>query len=368
MNWYLSLPSADAVVPCGNGSHTVRWTAGRLTLPGHPDAEAELVLGALGGDKPACVTLAESWARHADDLAVLTAGPRSRADRVTVTRQQVEEQRAQWRVTAIGSVPLRPGPSGSAGFGGAGGFGTGGFGTGGFGTGPVGMGVAGASGPGGTRPPTPAPQRMAAASVARHAARTTPGRLGGQDFLKRAQQRLEVLELLTLGPAFQFRLSGAVAAAWASAARAGDRGAQRPALTAALTGRFAPVAAEWLGIDPDEVTVTPHEGDGWGTLAVTGAADARQLRASLPVSWLSEVWACGFGVLDGHLAVGVTEPGFPRARVLALPAPGADPVVLDVEAADAGADVADAGADVAADVAADTDAPLPRWSVLAAGR
>jgi hypothetical protein len=342
MNWYLSLPSADAVVPCGKGSHTVRWSAGQLTLPGHPDAEAELVLGALGGDKPACITLAESWSRHADDLAVLTAGPRSRADQVTVTRQQIEEQRAQWRGTAVGSVPLRPGPAGS-----------GGFGTGIGGAGTAGAGFGGGGPSAGTRPPTPAPRRMAVVSAAQRTARMTAGRMGGQDFLKRAQQRLEVLELLTLGPGFQFRLSGAVAAAWATAARAGDRGGQRPTLTAALTGRFAPAAAEWLGIDPDEVTVTPHEGDGWGTLAVTGAAGTRQLRACLPVNWLADVWACGFGVIDGHLVVGVAEPGFPRARILALPAPGADPVVLDVEAAEP---AASAGSDV------------PRWSVSTAGR
>jgi hypothetical protein len=335
MNWYLSLPSADTVVPCGNGSHTVRWAAGQLFLPGHPDAEAELVLGALGGDKPACITLAESWSRHADDLAVLTAGPRSRADQVTVTRQQIEEQRAQWRGTAVSSVPLRPGPGG---FGGSG-------------AGIAGAGFGGGGPSAGTRPPTPTPRRMAVVSAAQHTARMAAGRMGGQDFLKRARQRFEVLELLTLGPGFQFRLSGAVAAAWAPAARAGDRGEQRPTLTAALTGRFAPVAAEWLGIDPDEVTVTPHEGDGWGTLAVTGTAGTRQLRACLPVNWLSDVWACGFGVIDGHLVVGVAEPGFPRARVLALPAPGTDPVVLDVEAADP---------------AAGADGALPHWSVSAA--
>ena len=81
MSWFDSLPPADATAPCGTGRHTVRWQAGQLTLPAHPDAEAEMVLGALGGDKPGCVALAETWARHADDLAVLTAGPRRTADR-----------------------------------------------------------------------------------------------------------------------------------------------------------------------------------------------------------------------------------------------------------------------------------------------
>jgi hypothetical protein len=324
VSWYLSLPSADAVVPCGNGTHTVRWEAGQLTIPGHPDAEAELVLGALGGDKPACITLSETWSRHADDLAVLTAGPRSRADQVTVTQEQIEEQRARWPGMALGNVAFGISATGSGGS---------------FGV---------------SRGSTPAARRIAVArSVPRRPTGMMAGRTGGEEFLKRARERFEVLELLALGPALQFRLSGSVAAAWSSPARASDRGEHGPALTAALTGRFAPAAAEWLGIDPDEVTVTPYEGPDWGSLSVTGAADAGQLRASLPVSWLSDVWACGLAVVGGHLVVGVEEPGYPRSRVLALRAPGADPVVLEVEAADPVPDAADA---------------LPRWSVSSTGR
>lgn len=102
------------------------------------------------------------------------------------------------------------------------------------------------------------------------------------------------------GPALQFRLSGTVTAAWAPAARAADRQRHGPAET-----RAGPdCRADW------------------------------PVRASLPVRWLSDVWACGLAVVGGHLAVGVEEPGYPRARILALRAPGADPVVLDVEADD----------------------------------
>jgi hypothetical protein len=142
-----------------------------------------------------------------------------------------------------------------------------------------------------------------------------------------------VLELMALGREFQFRLSGAVAAAWAAGDRAGQRAERRPELTAALTGRFAPVAAEWLGIDPDAVTITPyeesgtpHEGPGWGTLTLTGD----RLTGALPMSWLAEVWACGLAIADGHLVVAVTEPGYPRATVLALAEPGATPIPLEV--------------------------------------
>jgi hypothetical protein len=60
------------------------------------------------------------------------------------------------------------------------------------------------------------------------------------------------------------------------------------------------------------------------------------LRAWLPVGWLADVWACGLAVLSGHLVVAVAEPGYPRARVLALPAPEAEPVTTMIRAADDG--------------------------------
>jgi hypothetical protein len=353
MNWFDSLPPADARVPCGNGTHTVRWEAGQLSLPAHPDAEAELVLGALGGDKPACVTLAETWARHADDLAVLTAGPRCAADKVTITWDQVADQRANWFGMGHGTAPAASMAHG---------------------TGPASRPASFPASPAtpraavtprvppggatsGVGAPRPGGAMLPGAGAARRAARVSrlmAGRQPGADeFTRRATQRFELLELLALGPALQFRLSGTVTAAWASPSQTDARADHLPELTAALTGRFAPIAEEWLGIDPDSVTVTPHEGPGWGTLSVTGTGQAsaapgsavpayaalgsafpvRRLRASLPVSWLSRVWACGLAVVDGHLVIAVDRPGYPRARVLALRSPGADPVTLDVEAA-----------------------------------
>lgn len=352
MNWHESLPTAETSVPCGGGTHTVRWEDGRLTLPAHPDAEAELVLGALGGEKPACVSLAETWERHADDLAVLAAGPRSAADTVTVTWEQVAEQRKH----TVGLTHM--------------------------------AGVVAARPPG-VFSARPAPGTQTFQSSGRRVLTAGPRRLTpaeAEEFARRARERAEVLELLALGPEFQFRLSGTVAAAWAAndqpardqeagdqsarnktaghqAARdeaAGERAEQRagrrPELTAALTGRFAPVAAEWLGIDPDAVTITPHEGPGWGTLSLTadrntgsgdtgsgntgrrdtdrrdtGGEDGRELTGTLPVSWLADVWACRLTIVDGHLVVAVTEPGYPRAEVLALPEPGAEPIPLTVD-------------------------------------
>jgi hypothetical protein len=292
MNWFNSLPAADATVPCGSGTHTVRWQAGRLTLPSHPDAEAELVLGALGGDKPACVTVAENWARHTADLAVLTAGPRCAADQVSVGWDEAARQRADL------------------------------------------------------------PQGLTQAIAAtRHLPATGSALAPGMaENVRRIERRLEVIELLALGPALQFRLSGAVCAAWAEPDRANERAALRPQFAAALTGRFAPAAQEWLGIDPDAVTVTPHEGPGWGAIELTGAGSGRRLRAALPLGWLASVWACGLAVVDGHLVVAVEEPGYPEARVFALAAPDAAPVAVTVRA-----DTAD-------------PASLPTWEIDDSGR
>jgi hypothetical protein len=289
MNWYDSLPAADTQVPCGSGSHTVRWEAGELTLPAHPDAEAELVLAALGGDKPACVAVAETWARHTADLGVLATGPRCIADQVSVSREEIEQQR-----TALPPV-LSSGVSGIS--------------------------VAG-SGAVSRRTTRPGLGSGLAAALGSSMAET----------LRRQQQRLELLELLALGAPLQFRLSGAVCAAWAEPDRADERTSRRPELAAALTGRFAPAAEEWLGIDPDTVTVSPHEGPGWGSVEQTGQGEGRRLRAALPVGWLADVWACGLAVVAGHLVVAVEEPGHPHAKVVALPAPGSEPVAIEVHA------------------------------------
>jgi len=331
MSWFASLPPADATIPCGSGTHTVRWEAGQLTLPAHPDAEAELVLGALGGDKPACVAMAETWARHTADLAVLGVGPRCASDEVSVSWDEVAQLRDGLPPGLTQALPMKgvsaairvarrvssfpaAGPSGTAGAGGLGGAQPGAV---------QGRPPSAGGGPAG------------------------PVHPGMRENLRREQQRIELFELLALGPALQFRLSGTVCAAWAEPGRSEDRGRRRPELGAALTGRFAPAAHDWLGIDPDAVAVTPHEGPGWGTVRPTGAGQDRRLYAALPVGWLASVWACGLAVVNGHLVVAVGEPGYPEARVLALPAPDATPVAITVRAI------------------ADSSAGLPRWEMTA---
>jgi hypothetical protein len=145
----------------------------------------------------------------------------------------------------------------------------------------------------------------------------------GQDPDRELARRAELLELLMLGPAFQFRLSATVAAARSEH----DPGTARPALAAALAGRLGPAVAAWLHINPDDVSCSI------GTeRAITGQdAGTKGIRAAMPVSWLSEVWAPGLALVDGHLVTGITRAEFPDADVLALKMPGGQPAALAVQ-------------------------------------
>jgi hypothetical protein len=297
--WFDCLPSCQAQVPCGAGWHPVRWEAGQLRLPEHPDAEAELVLAALGGEKAGCVRLAEAWGRHTSDLSVLAIGPRGPADEIAVGWDDV-------------AAAEQAGPGGSGGFL---------------------SGLSGAPGlpglprwAGGPGSP-PAPLRRLASPPQAGGLRARQQQ-GSAEAEQARRRRLDMLSLLSLGYGFQLRLAGQVAAAHAEAPDA----TTRPALVAAITGRLALIAEQWLGIDPGQVAVSLHSGPGWGQLELAGAGDKRQLRVALPASWLARVWACGLALTGGQLVVAVERAGWPRARVLALRAPGADPVPLDVHA------------------------------------
>jgi hypothetical protein len=281
-SWFTCLPRGETQVPCGTGRHTVRWEAGSLELPSHPDAEGELVLAALGGDKARCVEVAQAWARHTDDLSVLAIGPRGPADQIAVDWDDVlaAEQAGSAVVGPVGQARRKP------------------------------MGLASQPGP----------------TLARAGARQ---RQMQSEQLKAQRRRNDVLSLLALGYGFQVRLIGQVAA-WHAGRGEGEH--VRPALVAAITGRLAPVAEEWLGIDPDQVVVSLHSGRSWGSSELTGYGADRRLRVSLPAGWLASVWACGLARVGRHLIVAVEQPGWPTARVLGLRAPGAKPEPLEVHA------------------------------------
>jgi hypothetical protein len=271
MPWYQSFPPADAYVPCAGQWHEIQFHNGELQLPGHPDAEAELVLAALGGDIPECVEVAQAWNHRKTDVGLLMVLPRSAQDRITVSWNDVETFESPQR----GSVTLSGGAAMSI---------------------PTSL-------------PPNAPPRL---------------RQMRDEALRGRARHLELLRLLALGHEFQVRLAGCIAANAGDASPGGSKtpGESSPALAAALAGRAAPVVARWLDINPDDVTVAVHEGPGWGSVF---AADD-EAWVALPVSWLWEVWACGVELADGQLVVAVNEPGWPEARVLALREPGEKPV------------------------------------------
>jgi hypothetical protein len=319
--WFHSLPSCEAYLPCGAGRHIVRWEAGELRLLSHPDPEAELVLAALGAEKARCVEVAQAWGRHTEDLSVLAIFPRGPADEIAVSWDDVDaaaqaSQPGGWYAYAPRTSGLYPNPGRRR----------------------------------GPRPPTstPPPTPATAQPWGRPWAQAQPQQ-AMQDREGAAQRRNDMLSLLALGYGFQVRLIGQVAEAHA------DRPEEamqtiRPSLVAAITARLAPLAEEWLGIDPDQVVVTVHCGPGWGSAELTGRAEQRRLRVSLPADWLARVWAAGLALTGRHLVVAVTRAGWPDARVLALRAPGTEPVPLDVHAtapgpAGAGLDVRPGAAD-----------------------
>ena len=287
--WFDCLPSCEAYVPCGQGRHIIRWEAGALRLPSHADPEAELVLGALGGEKAKCVEVAEAWGRHTEDLSVLAIGPRGPADEIAVSWDDVD-------AAAQASAP-RP-----------------------------------------FRPPQSMPMRLASPAIPTVARAQAWHQQETQDREQAARRRNDMLSLLALGYGFQVRLIGQVAEAHADwPDEAMEKIVRvRPPLVAAIAARLAPLAEEWLGIDPDQVVVSLHRGPGWGSVELTGRGEQRRLRVSLPAGWLARVWAAGLALTGRHLVVAVQRAGWPDARVLALRAPGSEPVPLDVHASAAG--------------------------------
>jgi len=338
--WWAALGPAETTVTCDGHQHLIRWSDGRLTAASHPDAEGELVMGALGGDTPRCVQIVQAWGAHSDDLDVLAIGPRTAGDQVTAIMPGDEisplEGMAAFRFFSRSGGPppwptnRRPDLFSSA------------MTTRRRRTAAWGRAIPAPSRMPGSRPMIPASGSVAFTShlrvVSSHRHRVSGQGRGRNPAAERAENRVGELRMLfALGPEFQWRLSGAVAAAWATGRSGPGLAAVRPALTAALAGRLAPAALAWLGTDPGRVEVTLHNGPGWGQLSATagqpsepGQPSQPGLTAALTPDWLARVWAPGLALVAGRLVVAVPEAEWPRARVLALAAPGAEPVAMDV--------------------------------------
>ena len=190
------------------------------------------MLAALGGEKARCVELAQAWGRHAEDLSVLAIGPRGPADEIAVSWDDVDAAAQRSRAGAPYGSPRRM-------------------------------------------------PRVASPSIPAMARAQARQQLQMQEIEQAARRRNDMLSLLALGYGFQVRLIGQVAKAHADRP---DEAMEtvRPPLVAAITARLAPVAEEWLGIDPDQVVVSLHRGPGWGSVELTGRGEQRRLRVALP--------------------------------------------------------------------------------------
>jgi hypothetical protein len=256
--WWRGMPPAVAWVSCGGREHQLRWAAGELQAPGHPDLESEKILRALAGESYACLDVLEAWEVHADDLRVLVLASRGPTDPVAVRLDE-------------------PGSTGW--------------------TGRTG--------------------RAAAASMQRRRAAVTAVLGGGARASREREDPLATL--LSLGGPMQTRLTATVAAAWrerlrdgAAPAGAADRSADaaaieaaRPALHAALYGRVVATLRAWTGRPDLQVMLTMIGESGQPALVPDGDGIA----VELPFGWISDVWARGLGTCWDRFALAAAPAG-----------------------------------------------------------
>ncbi|MGH3395835.1 MAG: hypothetical protein ACRDPO_14225, partial [Streptosporangiaceae bacterium] len=220
--WWAAFGPAETQVTCEGHRHLIRWADGRLTAASHPDAEGELVMAALGGETARCLEIVQAWGAHDDDLEVLAIGPRWAADVVSTVMpgDDAEAVPPPWMFRATAArfgwwaSPSRPALFSStvrarrrrmrA-----------------RGIGIMQSHIAQSAGVVGSRPMISA--RLTASYSGRTSATYSSSRRfafghgsrGPTPAQERAQDRLSELRMLfALGPELQWRLSGAVAAAW----------------------------------------------------------------------------------------------------------------------------------------------------------
>jgi hypothetical protein len=268
--WWRGVPPAVTRVSCEGREHQLRWAAGELRAPGHPDLESEKILRALAGENYACLDVLEAWETHADDLRVLVLASRGPADPVVVRTGD-------------------PGPTGW--------------------TGRTG--------------------RAATARMQSRRSAVTAVMGGGAPATREGEDTLA--RLLSLGGPMQTRLTATVAAAWrerlrdgaaaadaaaapaagsAPAAAAAGAGAAaieaaRPALHAALYGRVVATLRAWTGRPDLRVALTMIGESERPALAPDGDGIA----VELPFGWISNVWARGLGTCWDRFVLAAAPAG-----------------------------------------------------------
>lgn len=265
-HWYEGLAPVRVELPVGPASsHRITWDAGALTLDAHPDAEAEDVLAALGGERCPCLDVLDAWQAQLRQPDVLVIGRRHpgehvRADRTVLSRLEREAARWQAQWQAAGDDLRTAGDAAAA---------------------------------------------VRLRRIAEPAER-------------RARIRLGFVRILALDAELQDRLVATVVAG--AEARWHDdefRAANCDRLHAALAGRALPPLLE-TGILPAGAT----DADGLAAIELLDPGEPATVEAvpagrrrnatdigisvRLPLSWLTNVWARGVSVVDGQFVVAVT--------------------------------------------------------------
>lgn len=116
-HWWAGIPAVEVEVPCGGGTHTVRWEAGELIAVDHGGLRGEPALASPAGETVPCLELLRTWSRRADDPHVLTLASRGPTDPLNIDldglrfdyggpRHQTEEQTVRL-IAAGGRLPDR---------------------------------------------------------------------------------------------------------------------------------------------------------------------------------------------------------------------------------------------------------------------
>jgi hypothetical protein len=277
--WWQSHPPAEIHLDCSGREHRIRWHDGVLTAPDHDDPAGERALAALGAERCPCIELLDAWARHDDDLRILTMASRGPADHIAPGTDTMSSRgRAALipgRRPGATAPTYRSSPAAGAGF-----------------------------------SVTQLSRSGAVASFGPAAGGSRPRRPWPGSALE------ETTLLLMLGGGLPDRLVTTILAVWSQRLAAGDRRAvdEVPALTAALYGRVVPCVRAWLG-EPD-LPVTVDMIDGSEPPGLVGDDDG--IRARLPFAWLSDIWARGLAVVLGRFSLGLFESGDSRQRVLTV--------------------------------------------------
>jgi hypothetical protein len=272
--WWLGLPAAQALIPCGEDEHRLRWQEGELHALEHQDPQAERTLAALGGQRCTCIDVLDAWARRIDDPRVLVLASRGTGDQLAPGQDMAAPRPPP---PPMHSRPSRPQRIGGAGTGFHG--------------------------------------RMSRLSLATPASAGQPAQAN--------RDEAELAALLSLGGGLPDRLIATVAAGYSERLGQPDDhlGRIRPQLHAALHGRALAAIRAWLGqrdVQIDLNMIEPHQ-------AAKLVQQQRVVQVALPFRWLVDVWSKGFATISGRFCLdAATDDG--RRWTLSTVGPGPGPV------------------------------------------